>query len=651
MARSAAEVPGPLRGGVVVQSARLQDVPTPLALEMWLQEKGLPTETWGKDGMKSVEAFWKEIKLHESGLELWKQADGKLQPVRVTHVLRAKVCSPECYERGIFVFNTWQQFADGRRRTRNGLLSEKLSTAEIPLEGRLHQVCQRAIGEEMQRLVDSTFRVGPGLQAPEFDPNAKCPLDVVHERLTDHSIEVEISKSFPGLLTVYHLYTVDIICNGMPSFDFNTLEYSDPDGQGHRPLKYVHAWVWLSWPEIRRYLFEGSKLAQRKTRGAFAASEDLACWLVGFGVDTSDWGRMNFRSVEDLYRELENEETELELWNRHDGVPLLMRVVHLLQLKVRLADSDQVESKFLFQTWQQSPDGRARLVHRFPARKLSNTDLPTDGDRFMIAVQNVLEEEVSYLVDAHFQMRPGQPPMVDPSLKAEVTICECEFKDHRIDVEESPSYKGICTLYHIYTVELACSGLPTTDFGSLRVRHVKSPDGTNRIPQVSFAKGWTWVSWQECLDALHARTLEMERQFTATESAWKSQKQAVIASQQTASDLAAAVQKLAARAGAEDPDAKVVLQLVGQLHERLQDCQTSELPEDVNDGSLTKRLPPSMVTKMAESTLPKDMLTRLEAMRGRPLSGFQPARAPSRSKSPPVGEGKRSCLPLRASLR
>eukprot|EP00971_Amphidinium_carterae_P153169 3036306-Amphidinium_carterae.1 len=32
----------------------------------------------------------------------------------------------------------------------------------------------------------------------------------------DHIIEVETSKSYPGLLTMYHLYTVDIICKGLP---------------------------------------------------------------------------------------------------------------------------------------------------------------------------------------------------------------------------------------------------------------------------------------------------------------------------------------------------------------------------------------------------------------------------------------------------
>ena len=48
----------------------------------------------------------------------------------------------------------------------------------------------------------------------------------------DHTIEVEESKSFRGLLTTYHLYTVDIVCTGCPVVDFNTLEFAEPDTEG-----------------------------------------------------------------------------------------------------------------------------------------------------------------------------------------------------------------------------------------------------------------------------------------------------------------------------------------------------------------------------------------------------------------------------------
>lgn len=54
--------------------------------------------------------------------------------------LVSQVTSPDRYQRGIFLFNTWQQYGDGRTRTRNGLLSEKLTIDEMPLEQNLHEV-------------------------------------------------------------------------------------------------------------------------------------------------------------------------------------------------------------------------------------------------------------------------------------------------------------------------------------------------------------------------------------------------------------------------------------------------------------------------------------------------------------------------------
>ncbi|CAE7892638.1 HERC2 [Symbiodinium microadriaticum] len=286
---AASNLPAPLTDGELIQSASLSDVPDAESLAAWLLDKGLDTADWGKDNTKGVSKFWKEIKLNEAALELWRAADGSLIPVRTTHVLRAKVTSPDRYERGIFLFNTWQQYGDGRTRTRNGLLSEKLTTDEMPLEENLHEVCRRAVTEEeMQRVVESTMKIGLGRPAPEYDPNYTCPLEVVNEHFVDHIIELEKSKSYPGLLTMYHLYTVDIVCTGLPLTDLNTLEFEHPDKDGKRKLKYIHAWVWLEWPQIQRYLFEGSELKETKRKGRrlswllLSDSGSTWRWLFGF---------------------------------------------------------------------------------------------------------------------------------------------------------------------------------------------------------------------------------------------------------------------------------------------------------------------------------------------------------------------------------
>merc|ERR1712061_955252 len=141
-----------------------------------------------------------------------------------------------------------------------------MGISEMPLEDNLMAVCERAVTEEeMQRVVESKIRITPGCPAPDYDPSIKCPLQVLNAIFVDHTIEIEKSKSYPGLLTMYHLYTVDIICKGLPIVDFNTLEFDHEDDRGRRNLKYIHAWVWLDWAQIQRYLFEGSELKQRQT--------------------------------------------------------------------------------------------------------------------------------------------------------------------------------------------------------------------------------------------------------------------------------------------------------------------------------------------------------------------------------------------------
>mmetsp|Transcript_10859 Transcript_10859/g.15336 ORF Transcript_10859/g.15336 Transcript_10859/m.15336 type:complete len:177 (+) Transcript_10859:139-669(+) len=126
-------LPPPLSSASLASVASLEtDVPTNEALVQYLQERGLETEGWGKGQTKTTKKFWEELKEKESGLETWILEDGQTQLVRVTHVLRARVCSSESLARGVYLFNTWQQFGDGRKRTRNGLLSEKLTLSSSP---------------------------------------------------------------------------------------------------------------------------------------------------------------------------------------------------------------------------------------------------------------------------------------------------------------------------------------------------------------------------------------------------------------------------------------------------------------------------------------------------------------------------------------
>lgn len=611
-------LPEPLLNGSKVDEARLSQVPTPEALAKWLKDRGLDTKDWGKDDTKDVSKYWKELKGDEAGLELWRKADGSLQPIRVVHVLRAKVASLESYERGIFCFNTWQQFGDGRTRTRNGLLSEKLTMSEMPLEDHLHEVCERAVTEEeMQHVAESVFRIEPGTPVPTFDPNYKCPLKVVHERFVDHTLELEVSKSYPGLYTMYHLYTVDIICQGLPAVDFNTLEWDHEDQKGCRELKYIHAWVWLEWSQIQRYLLEGSDLKERKKKGSFVAAQELNEWLEQFDLGLEEWGTGLHSSVEDLFGELEKEETHLELWGRTDGVPLLMRVVHVIQLKVGSTDVRQCR-KFLFKTWQQLRDGQFRTVNRLMSKKVSTAQLPFTEERFTLAAEEAINEELSYVMDAHFQLDTKCMPNAKDLTKSGVTVSWVRFEDHRVTVEESSSFKGLHTMYHLYSMDVECDGLPCADFSSLEFRQ---GDAAHPAPlqELRFAHGWRWVKWQQTLDIMQTRTQALVKNAQVERESWQEQQECAESNSTRLRALTGVLEQLAKRAPAGDQVRQETLQLQQNLQKTVESLlatatEEQRQAEDADTSNLAKLLPPSMVSKMSEGLIAsKEMLEQAKA--------------------------------------
>jgi len=590
IARSGPVLPEPLANAKLRGKFTVEDVPTSEALSAWLKARGVETSGWGSGNTKSVTKYWKEIDLQEAGLELWEKASGELQPVRVTHVLRAKVCSPSSYDHGVFLFNTWQQYGDGRKRVRNGLLSEKLTLDEMPLEDFLHEVCQRAVTEEeMQRVEDAVCTISADRAAPEFDPDYQCPLTVVDETYVDHTVEVETSKSYPGLLTLYHLYTVDIICEGLPVVDFNTLEFEHAEPGGKHPkLKYIHAWVWLEWSQIQRYLFEGSSLKERKTKGSFANAGELRTWLGQFALDLDVWGTGTYRSIEDLYTEVDQEQTQLELWGRHDGVPLLMRVVHVIQLKIASND-DRNEGKFLFQVWQQSKSGQVRSVNRLVSKKLQTSNLPFDKERFALAAKEAIHEQLTHFVDGSFSLSPDRAPSRNEYSDADISVLGVVFQGHHFDLEESPTYKGMHTMYHLYTMEVECEGLPLADFTTLDFKRIGGP----------YVTGWRWVNWQQSLDIVHERTQALEREDAQRRRRLKELSSTTLPRiAQLTAKLTEKVNDFEGDLSDENVESQELNQLIKQVQEQVEEAQGVGKQAHV---SLAKSLPPAMVSKLAES--------------------------------------------------
>lgn len=446
----------------------------------------------------------------------------------------------------------------------------------------------------MQCVVEAAYTVEPGAPPPERDPNYRCPLIVENEHFCDYTIELEESKSFPGLMTAYHLYTVDIICSGLPSVDFNTLEFDEPDKEGRARLKYVHAWNWLRWPMIQRYLFEGSKLKESKRAGSFQKEEDLGLWLKQLGVNTEQWGKDGFKSVGQLFDEVQREEAQLELWGRHDGVPLLMRVAHVLQIQV-VSEEPHLAGKFLFQTWQQSSDGRARKINRLMSKKLSCSQVPFDETLFKKAAQQVIQGQLSYLSDVHFQIDPARLPNAEEFEKNEVGINSVKFVGKHFDIEESPSFKGMSTMYHLYTMEIEVDGLPSTDFSAVDFSRKGGP----------LVGGFRWMDLPATLDILHANAQALGRQEAKLRKCLAKQREQLQTGADRLTRMEVRMKTLFADISLSDTTAEQVQRLpdgVARMAEGFRETASAVQTEAQNatrDAFAAEALPPAMLSKMA----------------------------------------------------
>jgi len=472
--------------------------------------------------------------------------------------------------------------------------SEKLTVDETPLEDHLHEVCQRAVTEEeMARVVSSKFVIKEGSPVPEYDSQIQCPLQVEDEVLTEKTVEIEPSKSYPGLLTMYNLYTVDIICGGLPDVDFNTLEFEHEDKNGHRRLKYVHAWIWLDWPQIQRCLFEGSQLKERTKRGTFKSAEVLEAWLQPFDLNLSEWGGNGFGSVSDLFKEVENEEAWLEVWGRQDGVSLLMRVVHVLQVVVRSTDPS-LAGKILVNTWSQKQDGFVRTINRVISQKLAPGQGKFDESRFKLEAERVVKEKFTYLMDASYHVDPGGPqPKAEELELSGIRVCDMRFTGHHTDHEESPTYPGMQTMYHLYCVELECEGLPVHDF-------------TSCVDVGRTVQGWRWAMWQEFVDILHARSKDIQRREAAWKQMWQYHRGQVEVCQSALARLGEALEE---PGGASAKVQELFATLSGTMQDLKDTAQQTDLLEEEARDIAARALPPSIVSMMKSDSIVANQFT------------------------------------------
>jgi hypothetical protein len=291
-----------------------------------------------------------------------------------------------------------------------------------------------------------------------------------------------------------------------------------------------------------------------------------------------------------------------------------MRVLHVMQLKV-VSPNPSLKGKFLMKTWEMHPDGPRHKVYRLLSKKISTNLLPFDdkeGGPFHTTAMKAVQKELRYLVDSFFQLRSDTKPRIEDVDTSGVKVNKVRFVDQHQDLEDSPSFKGIHTMYHLYTVEVECSALPLTNFASVEFREpstLKTAKTSSSTPNVSDASnenskselgveaacvnGWQWVSWEQALDSMHKN----QRKTMAADRA------ALEGTASRLKDLRAMSQGLSAKLQARWSAVRDARRLLDEIEEGLLGLQgvcESELHQsDDTCTGLESSLPPSMLHQLS----------------------------------------------------
>lgn len=151
-------------------------------LESWLHANGIDTADWGARRAKTLADLWQEYTRGEISFS-------DEPPVRQVYVVRIVLRRGEST-----LLELAQEFRDGRRRNRNVPPSEKIMGSETPA-----RAARRCLEEEL------------GL----------VPRQIATLRLRqEKQVSLADSPSYPGLRTLYTIYTVEVSAAGLPDRDF-----------------------------------------------------------------------------------------------------------------------------------------------------------------------------------------------------------------------------------------------------------------------------------------------------------------------------------------------------------------------------------------------------------------------------------------------
>jgi hypothetical protein len=189
-------------------STSMPSFTTTTQLNQWLHQHSIDTTAWGRGSAKTVADLWTEFLQGESTFY-------PEPPLRHVGVVELQI------RQGIYtLIEASQTLRDGRTRQRGQLPAEKIKQGETPFTTAL-----RCLGEELQITDRKQLRFAH--EAPE-------------QTLTTRQFTAE-SGSYPGLTTLFTIYTLPLEITGLPTTAFATTNAAASEGD---PVA-IHHWQWV----------------------------------------------------------------------------------------------------------------------------------------------------------------------------------------------------------------------------------------------------------------------------------------------------------------------------------------------------------------------------------------------------------------------
>lgn len=164
----------------------------------------------------------------------------------------------------------------------------------------------------------------------------------------------------------------------------------------------------------------------------FKNVSELEAWLTASGIDTTGWGTGGAKTVENLWSELAEGESEL-----HAAPP--RRLVRIVSVNICRGRRTLVEV------------GQAFGENQYRYRDMPPTEKLKPGEKPVEAAIRCVQEEL--------EASPDRVTILSTAAEPEQTI------------QESQSYPGLTTQYIRYQVEAKVTGLPRQPFSTLEAAH------------------------------------------------------------------------------------------------------------------------------------------------------------------------------------